>query len=334
MNNFLNNCKIVNIVWIDRGIILSIIYFILKYYDELVDKIIIITEDMYRIYIKSLFPKLKIEDYKKHKSNNFYFNIKKIIRNQDIIIDFVKNYKYSINTSKIYLVPWFNMYDPLIAYRLDKKEKIKIDKYILFINNFSKCSRGNYLNNIWDVYMENKIMMKYNKFNPKNSIINQINLFNQFIIKNYQYLTYSSIQYPKVFYRNIIPVINSFHSSIPNNSVNSIGNTLTSVAPATVTPATVTPAAVTPAAVAPAAHAAVAPAAVAHAAVAPAAVAPAAVAPAAHAAVAHAAHSDHLEQEIKFLENQIRDIEINNQQKMDNLIEILNNKIKLINNLI
>ena len=172
MNNFLNNCKIVNIVWIDRGIILSIIYFILKYYDELVDKIIIITEDMYRIYIKSLFPKLKIEDYKKHKSNNFYFNIKKIIRNQDIIIDFVKNYKYSINTSKIYLVPWFNMYDPLIAYRLDKKEKIKIDKYILFINNFSKCSRGNYLNNIWDVFMENKIMMLYNKFNPKNSKLN------------------------------------------------------------------------------------------------------------------------------------------------------------------
>jgi len=319
MNNFLNNCKIVNIVWIDRGIILSIIYFILKYYDELVDKIIIITEDMYRIYIKSLFPKLKIEDYKKHKSNNFYFNIKKIIRNQDIIIDFVKNYKYSINTSKIYLVPWFNMYDPLIAYRLDKKEKIKIDKYILFINNFSKCSRGNYLNNIWDVYMENKIMMKYNKFNPKNSIINQINLFNQFIIKNYQYLTYSSIQYPKVFYRNIIPVINSFHSSIPNNSVNSIGNTLTSVAPATVTPATVTPAAVTPAAVAPAAHAAIAPAA--HAAI-------------ARAAVAPSAYSNHLEQDINLLENQIRDIEINNQQKMDNLIEILNNKIKLINNLI
>jgi hypothetical protein len=167
MNNLFNNCKIVNIVWIDRGIILSIIYFILKYYDELVDKVIIITEDMYRIYVKSLFPKLKIEDYKKHKSNNFYFNIKKIIRNQDIIIDFVKNYKYSINTSKIYLVPWFNMYDPLIAYRIDNKEKIKLDKYILFINNFSKCSRGNYLNNIWDVFMENKIMMQYNKYNPK-----------------------------------------------------------------------------------------------------------------------------------------------------------------------
>ena len=311
MNNLLNNCKIVNIVWIDRGIILSIIYFILKYYDELVDKIIIITEDMYRIYVKSLFPKLKIEDYEKHRSKNFYFNIKKIIRNQDIIIDFVKNYKISINTSKIYLVPWFNMYDPLIAYRLDNIEKIKIDKYILFINNFSKCSRGNYFNNIWDVFMENKIMIQYNKFNPKNSLINQINLFNQFII----------IQYPKVFYRNIIPVINSFHNLIPNNSVNTINNTSNNVVSAPNTSATGTAATGT------AAHGAVAHGAVAHGAVAHGAVA--------HGAVAHGAvaYGDNLER-INFLEDQIRDMEINNQQKMDNLIEILNNKIKLLNNLI
>lgn len=204
MNNLLNNCKIVNIVWIDRGIILSIIYFILKYYDELIDKIIIISEDMYRIFIKSLFSKLKIEDYKNHKSNNFYFNIKKIIKNQDIVIDFVKNYKQTINTSKIYLVPWYNMNDPLIAFRIENKFLKKIDKYTTFIDNFSKCSRANYLNNIWDVLMEHKIMTLYNKFNPTDLLMNQINIFNQFIQKNYQYLTYPLIQYPKIYYQNII----------------------------------------------------------------------------------------------------------------------------------
>ena len=252
MNTVLNNCRIVNIVWIDRGIILSIIYFILKYYDELVNKVVIITEDMYRIYVKSLFPKLKIKDYKKHKSNNFYFNIKKIIKNQDIIIDFVNNYKESINTSRVYLVPWFNMYDPLIAYRFKNEEEMKIDKYIPFINNFSKCLRANYSNNIWwDILVENKIMIRYNKFNPTNSLINQINLFNHFIIKNYKYLTYSSIQYPKVFYKNVIPV--------------DVTNYL---------------------------------------------------------------------KKISSLEDKIKHIEINSQQKMDNLIDILNNKIKLINNLI
>ena len=225
MNTLLNNCKIVNIVWIDRGIILSIIYFILKYYDELVNKVIIITNDMYRIYIKLLFPNLKIKDYKKHKSNNFYFNINKIIKNQDIIIDFVKNYKQSINTSKIYLVPWFNMYEPLIAYRVNNNKKIKIDKYISFINNFSKCARGNYLNNIWDVFIENKIMIQYNKFNPSNTLMNQIYLFNHYIIKNYKYLTYSSIQYPRIFYQNSInnsppTIITISHNNLskPNTS--------------------------------------------------------------------------------------------------------------------
>ena len=118
MNNLLNNCKIVNIVWLDRGIILSIIFFILKYYDELINKTIIITEDLYRIFINMLFPKLKIENYKKHKSYNFYFNIRKIIKNQDVIINFIKNYKHNVNTNKIYLVPWYNMYTVYTPYSM------------------------------------------------------------------------------------------------------------------------------------------------------------------------------------------------------------------------
>ena len=300
MNTLLNNCKIVNIVWIDRGIILSIIYFILKYYDELVNKIIIITEDMYRIYIKFLFPKLKIKDYKKHKSKNFYFNINKIIKNQDIIIDYVKNYKKSINTHKIYLVPWFNMYEPLIAYRVDKKKKIKINKYISFINNFSKCSRANYLNNIWDIYIENKIMMLYNKFNPSNTLINQINLFNNYIIKNYKYLTYSSIQHPQVFYQNSVPDINNFYSSpntltILHNKVSKpIASNKLECPIASNKPDC----------------------------------------PIASNIAADPVDTINHLNKISILEDKIRDIEINNQEKMNNLIEILNNKIKLINNII
>lgn len=263
MNNLLNNCKIVNIVWIDRGIILTIIYFILKYYDELINKTIIIIEDMYRIFIKSLFPKLKIKDFKKHRTNNFYFNIKKIIKNQDIVIDFIKNYKQSINTPKIYLVPWYNMYDPLIAYRIDNKQMKKTNKYIDFINNFSKCVRANYLNNIWDLLIENKIMISYNKFNPTITLMNQVNLFNHFIKTNYQYLTYSSMQNPKIFYTNIIPRTNSF-----NVNPQSVGSC-----------------------------------------------------------------SSHIVK-INNLEDQIKNIEIDNQQKMNDLIEILNNKINLVNKLI
>jgi hypothetical protein len=329
MNNILNNCKIVNIVWIDRGIILSIIYFILKYYDKLLNKIIIITEDMYRIYIKTLFPKLQFEDYSKHRSNNFYFNIRKIIKNQDIIIDFIKNYKSTISTSKIYLVPWFDMNDPLIAFKISNKN-LKTHKYITFINNFSKCSRANYLNNIWDVVMENKIMKMYNEFNSSNSLIYQINLFNQFIQKNYKYLTNPSIQYPKVYYQNVIPKMN-IHLTSP--SFTATGPTAASTTGPTAASTTGPAASATgPAAstTGPAAFAATGPAA--FAATGPAAFAatgPAAstTGPAAFAATGPAAR-------INQLENQIRNIVIDNQQKMDDLINILNNKINLINNLI
>jgi hypothetical protein len=321
MNNLLNNCKIVNIVWIDRGIILSIIYFILKYYDELIDKVLIITEDIYRIYIKTLFPKLQIEDYIKHRSNNFYFNIRKIIKNQDIVIDFIKNYKSTIDTSKIHLVPWFDMNDPLIAFKINNKKNLKTDKYITFINNFSKCSRGNYLNNIWDIIMENKIMKMYNKFNPTNSLMNQINLFNHFIQKNYKYLTYPSIQYPKIYYQNIIPQMN-VHLSGPAGLGNigpaaGLGNIGPAAGLGNIGPAAglgnIAPAAglgnIGPAAglgnIAPAGLGNIAPA----------------------AGLGNAAR-------IEYLENQIRNMNIDNQQKMDQLINIINNKINLINNLI
>ena len=216
MNNLLNNCKIVNIVWIDRGIILSIIFFILKYYDELINKTIIITEDLYRIFINMLFPKLKIENYKKHKSYNFYFNIRKIIKNQDVIINFIKNYKHNVNTNKIYLVPWYNMYDPLIAYRIDKKDVKNIDNYKIFINNFSKCNRANYFNHMWDALIEYRIMTSYNKFNPTNTLMNHINIFNNFIQKNYQHLKYSTIQNPQIYYQN--PQI--YYQNNPNNYQN------------------------------------------------------------------------------------------------------------------
>jgi len=311
MNNILNNCKIVNIVWIDRGIILSIIYFILKYYDELKDKIIIISEDMYRIYIKLLFPKLQFEDYKKHQSNNFYFNIRKIIKNQDIVIDFMKNYKYSIYTSKIYLVPWYNMYDPLIGFRIDNKKKIKIDKYQIFINNFSKCSRANYLNNIWDLIIENKIMKMYNKFNPSNTLINQINLFNHFILKNYQYLTYPSIQYPKIYYQKIfIPENNTYsHSNILSNS--------SLVPPITATP----PVAATPP----------------HIATPPVAATPPHIATPPVAASSHIISTPPVATDSsikKKYEEQIKEIQLKSEEKINDLIKIFNSKIKLINNLL
>ena len=123
-------------------------------------------------------------------------------------------------------------------------------------------------------------------------LINQINLFNNYIIKNYKYLTYSSIQHPQVFYQNSIPEINSFYSSPPNTLTilpNKVSKPITSNKPEC---------------------------------------------PIVSNIAANPVDTINHLNKISMLEDKIRDIEINNQEKMNNLIEILNNKIKLINNII
>ena len=169
-----SNCKLVNTVWIEKGIIITILYYLIKNYDLLLNKIIIIDNVRYRILLKSLFPKFIFSEFTKNNKKNFYFNIRKIIKKQDVIIDYINNYENFINTKKIRLVPWFDMNDILISYIYDPKEKLYIDKYINFIINFNKCRRSNYNNSIYDQVMENKVFYDY--LINKNININNINL--------------------------------------------------------------------------------------------------------------------------------------------------------------
>ena len=178
-------CKIVNTVWIERGIILTILYYLIKKYNLIINKIIIIENAKYRILFKLLFPKLIFEKYEKDNKKNFYFNIRKIIKKQDIIIDYINNYDDFINTSKIKLVPWFDMNDILVSYIYNSNKKMNIDKYLNFIINFNKCRRANYYNNIYDNIMEHKIFNLYLK-NNKNININNLNyIINKYIKGNY-----------------------------------------------------------------------------------------------------------------------------------------------------
>jgi len=178
-------CKIVNTVWIERGIILTILYYLIKKYNLIINKIIIIENAKYRILFKLLFPKLIFEKYEKDNKKNFYFNIRKIIKKQDIIIDYINNYDDFINTSKIKLVPWFDMNDILVSYIYNSNKKMNINKYLNFIINFNKCRRGDYYNNIYDNIMEHKIFNLYLK-NNKNININNLNyIINKYIKGNY-----------------------------------------------------------------------------------------------------------------------------------------------------
>jgi hypothetical protein len=216
MQNILPNipCKLVNIVWIERGILLTIIYNILIKYNILLNKIIIIDIYTYRNFLKKIFPNLTFKKFIKHNKANFYFNIRNIIKKQDIIIDYLANYDYFIQTKKISLLPWFDMNDIIISYEYDLNEKKNVNQTKHFIIDFCKCRRGNYNNKLWDSYIENYVFNKYYLFNKQININIIINIFNNFIKSNY---TNTVIEYPKIYYieknNNLIPQITTKQKS-------------------------------------------------------------------------------------------------------------------------
>ena len=68
-------CNFTNIVWIERGIILCIIEFIVNNFKKISSKHIIIEDNRYRRILRHIFPNIKFSKFKGHKKNNFYFII-------------------------------------------------------------------------------------------------------------------------------------------------------------------------------------------------------------------------------------------------------------------
>ena len=145
MNTNINNIdkNLVNVIWIDRGIKLAILYIICSHYDYLKYKNIIISNKNFRFFSKIMFPKLSILKNDKKTTNNFYFNIRHIIKKQDIIIDYIKNYDNKVFTKRMSLIPWYDKNDPLIVYYYDKKYILNVNKYKSYVNKFSLYRRNN-----------------------------------------------------------------------------------------------------------------------------------------------------------------------------------------------
>jgi hypothetical protein len=191
MNN--NKCKIVNIVWIDRGMLISIIYYIVMKHKSLLKKNIILSNDKYYEILKNIFPKMNFKIYDmeesdgtiKNNKNNFYINIRTIMNKQDLIIDYLHNYKKHVCTKKIYLVPWYDMNDPLIMYKYDNNYRKKIVEYKNKLYEFSGCKRSDYNGETWDNYKETYIIKKYMSMKKKNRIENIKKYFNDIVREHY-----------------------------------------------------------------------------------------------------------------------------------------------------
>jgi hypothetical protein len=196
MNSIINyNYNLINIVWNDRGIKLMIIYNILKYYNKLKNKNIIIENFDYRYFCKMMFSELKFKKFNKkniNDENNFYFNIRKILVKKNIFIDNIYNYVgKKIPGKKIYLIPWFDVNDPIISFRYTSGKKKNFsqvcNKIILFGNFYRTYSE----NTLWDNIIELKIINKYkDKYLIENINLVYIKFFT--LLKKY----YISIQKP------------------------------------------------------------------------------------------------------------------------------------------
>lgn len=193
----MNGCKLINIVWVDRGIILSIITYIIKLYHKISYKKIIINNKNYRQLLRKIFPDLSFTKFTKFDDDNFYFNTRTMIKKQNIIIDYLHNYDDYVPTTKIQLVPWYDINDPLVIYEFSNNDHVDAMKYKHFIKQFSLCRRGNYFGYPWDLYMETYIFIRYQKFMNINNINNIITLFNSHLINNYtDTVVYFNVIYP------------------------------------------------------------------------------------------------------------------------------------------
>lgn len=167
----------------NKGILLALLYFILKKYKHFINLKIKINLSKYQKILKLLFSDLKFSSSEKDT-----FNININTKEQgDLNITYI-NFLEEIKANKIYIVPWFDGDNPLIMFMKSKKiQNInEINKKIVDWHNCSRTQPYNKFNN-YDEFIENSILNKYIKFNNKwsyNDLITYINtsLSNQIIV--------------------------------------------------------------------------------------------------------------------------------------------------------
>lgn len=163
-----------NLVHEERGIALAIINFLLNNLDKY-DKINIENKTYFKI-IRMLFPMFRVtRDYdNEDKSLNIYVRSRKR-SNLGLVINNLDNIK-SIHCKKkyFYLLPWFNVDNPILMFKFDKDEskrsREKIQKYVKKFNkirlreiSYETVPISSYKCGIlfWDIFVEYQILNKY-----------------------------------------------------------------------------------------------------------------------------------------------------------------------------
>lgn len=144
-----------NVIIEDRGIIIGIMYYILKYFMQIFDKRIVIEDGRIRKMIKYLFYDLDI-----HKSGD---GIRVNIRNnvmEEVVINNYNNLD-TIPANNLYILPWSNRDNPMVMFRVSQKgERKDPEKFKAIVekhqDKFQGCRTFRY-----DLVIDNDIIQLY-----------------------------------------------------------------------------------------------------------------------------------------------------------------------------
>lgn len=112
-----------NIIIEDRGVIIGLMYFILRYYPKIRDKKIIIADGRIRKIIKYLFYDLEI----KKKGIGIVVNIRNS-NYEGVVINHYNNLR-RLQTNNVYILPWGNKDNPMVMFRVNNKYNKDMKEY-------------------------------------------------------------------------------------------------------------------------------------------------------------------------------------------------------------
>jgi hypothetical protein len=221
-----------NIVSENKSIVLGIIRYIIKHFDEINNKTIIIHNNRIRHIIKYLFDDLIIKKKSKHDSDdsNFVINIKNN-SSDGLIINNINN--LTDIYGKTTLLPWYDEDNPIVMFKYNKHKQYDIERIKHKINTFTKNNRTNWYNTssevnfsrsnsynlhefiklkyncnipfkdkLWDIYMEYNTLAKY----CKRYDINDIYTIHDFITQRLNAYVCPKIQFVQVPIHVPVPV--------------------------------------------------------------------------------------------------------------------------------
>lgn len=202
-----NRLQDYNLVWEEKGIVLGIIFYIVENFENIRD--VYIKDKHFFKIITYIFPDLRLHcRYKKKEEKGLNILIKTHkVKTNALIINNINNIKEIKTKQKnFYLLPWFNVDNPIVMFKYSKKRKEKnIEAIKKKIYKFNLIRFGNYVNGrlplvnykcgivFWDIFTEYQILKKYSEIYGTD-----VNVIYDFLVKyvnSFNCISATSIKY-------------------------------------------------------------------------------------------------------------------------------------------